>query len=139
MELTTEHVSRMRELHARHNAWIAAGRVDGDFPEADMTELIEMLVAFQGDLLDCAGAITGELEMHAASRLLGTGVTNLVGRHELEDHEGERCVVERANALAYLAHRIGAGDAETLALMIERVRDYRAFHEEMHPEHEHLH
>jgi hypothetical protein len=52
-------------------------------------------------------------------------------KHEREYHDGERCDEERANMLAYFAHRMGYSH-EVLVLMLNRLGDYQAIHEEHH-------
>lgn len=50
--------------------------------------------------------------------------------HEQEEHDGEICYVERANLLAFLAHRLGVRDRTSVELMIERLIEYEQMHVE---------
>lgn len=75
-------------------------------------------------------------EMRLVRDLLHRGVE----RHEREEHDGELCVVERINRIAFVAHclgftALGDGDEEILATARDldaRVRDYAAVHSEQH-------
>ena len=54
-------------------------------------------------------------------------------RHEAEDHGGAMCHAERAGLVAYLAHRLGVRDRNSVVMMLESLAEY----EQGHADHEH--
>jgi hypothetical protein len=67
---------------------------------------------------------------------------NLLRPHEIEDHGGELCMGERAGLVAFLAHRLGVRDQQSLLMFLDALADYEDEHEEKQPGsngHHHLH
>lgn len=52
-----------------------------------------------------------------------------ISAHEKECHDGEVCVPERANALAFLAHSIGLDEARYFGEVLARAFEIRQRHE----------
>ena len=66
-----------------------------------------------------------------AVRPYADAIVEWLEAHELERHApGERCITERANALGYLAHRIGA-DQEVFIRMLAVFDEYQHRHRDL--------
>ena len=73
--------------------------------------------------------------MNPEAKEFGDRFNEWLEEHERVAHDGERCDEERANMLAYLAHRMGYSH-EVLVLMLGRLGDYEAVHREHHHDHD---
>ena len=71
-------------------------------------------------------------DLHEYLKGVGDEVNRWMEHHDEVFHGGDPCQDERANVLAYLCHRMGY-NRETIELMLHRILDYQA----MHQEHEH--
>lgn len=88
-----------------------------------------------GEPLPTSGPIdTTERELAKLTGEFGTAINAWLLGHELREHQGGYCARERGNILAYIAHRMGC-TREVLIIMIERLADYEAIHQE----HDHGH
>jgi hypothetical protein len=63
-----------------------------------------------------------------AARRIADSCWALVNEHEKVVHDGERCDEERANLLAFIAHRMGFG-RRALEILLERMNFYQMEHE----------
>jgi hypothetical protein len=63
---------------------------------------------------------------------------NLMRAHEAGEHEGEMCMSERAGFVAFLAHRLGVRDPESMTLFFEALTEYELGHVD-HDHNGHLH
>ncbi len=67
-----------------------------------------------------------------AALKLGDDMNALLSRHEAERHDGEGCLPQTLNLIAYLMHRAGvpADEPAIFAEILVRLRDYQAVHAE---------
>ena len=68
--------------------------------------------------------------MRTALRRIASELELVIHRHEEIVHAGKWCVEERANTVAFLAHRLGVRDSDSLAVFLEALERYELFHEE---------
>jgi hypothetical protein len=61
-------------------------------------------------------------------RKLATDAEELLQRHEREAHDGEPCLLERVNMVAFLAHRLGVRSVQGMAMVAGRLSEYEEHH-----------
>lgn len=81
----------------------------------------------------------GWTPMAKEARRIADDLNAMLDQHEADDHGGDPCPYERANVLAYLAHRIGVRDRNTVVTFIDRLATYEAEHRTRVGEHDHEH
>ena len=74
-------------------------------------------------------------DLNVLAREFADRVNEWMQHHDRVVHNGEPCHDERANILAYLAHRMGYS-RDTFVIMLERVRDYEGLHAEHNHDHD---
>lgn len=74
-----------------------------------------------------------EMAIKAITRKMGDDLNEMLKRHEEVIHNGDDCREERVNCIAYLAHRVGIRDRDSVRWLVLRIADYEDFH------HEHVH
>jgi hypothetical protein len=86
--------------------------------------------------------MTDDLSIEERDALILKGMMNktayevnlILEGHERTIHGGETCLEERVNLVAFLAHRVGIRDRESLWMLIKRIEAYEDYHHEHHPE-----
>jgi hypothetical protein len=73
-----------------------------------------------------------------ANEIVGL-VEDMLRPHEIEDHNGELCMAERAGFVAFLAHRLGVRDPESVRLFFEALAEYELGHRAQHDTNGHEH
>lgn len=84
--------------------------------------LYERVVVEDGELTD---EDVGRL---AGARIAANELVEIVAQHELDKHDGEACLNERAGVVAFVAHSVGLG-VGAMPRVSEILQDYEHEHE----------